>query len=84
MPKTKAEREAERQRAKDGIKARRDAISTLIARHQEEFNQLVTANRVALGLPLKPQGPTKAQLEERIAREEEKLRKWREELAAVA
>ena len=74
----------ERDRAKKGIKARQDAIKTLIANHQDEFNELHRKNRVAAGLPPRSSGPTKAELQERIRKQEEKLAKWREELELAA
>lgn len=73
---------AEKDRAKKGIKARQDALATLIANHQEEFDELHRKNRVAAGLPLRSSGPTRAQLEERIRKQEERLAKWKQELAA--
>lgn len=72
--------EEQRLRAKNGIKARQDAINTLIERHQDEFDELHAKNRVALGLPLRSSGPTKEQLEERIRAQRAKLEKWEEEL----
>ena len=74
----------DKERARLGIKARQDAIKALITKYQAEFDEMVTKNRVAAGLPLRPQGPTKQQLEERIAREEAKLEKWRKQLEEVA
>lgn len=70
----------EKERTKRGIKARQDALRTLIANHQDEFDELHRKNRVALGLPLRSSGPTKAELEERIRKQREKLEKWEEEL----
>ena len=77
MPKPTPEQS---ERAKKGIRARQDAIAELIKRHQEEFDELHTRNRVALGLPIAPQGPTRAELEERIRKQEERLEKWKEQL----
>lgn len=70
----------DKDKAKKGIKARQDAIKTLIERHQTEFDQLHASNRVALGLSPRSAGPSRAQLEERIKRQEERLAKWRQEL----
>jgi hypothetical protein len=67
-------------RAKAGIKARRDAINTLIERHQDEFDELHMKNRVAAGLPPRSSGPSKTELEERIRKQKEKLEKWEAEL----
>jgi len=44
--------------------------------HDEEHAK----NRVALGLPPRPNGPTKEQLEERVRKQRERLVKWEEEL----
>lgn len=74
----------DKDKAKKGIRARQDAISTLIANHQAEFDELHEKNRVALGLPLRSQGPTKEQLEERIRKQEEKLEAWRKQLERVS
>jgi len=70
----------ERDRAKRGIKARQDAIKTLIERHQTEFDELHARNRVAAGLSPRSAGPSKEKLEERIKKQEERLVKWRKEL----
>lgn len=70
----------EKDRAKRGIKARQDAIKTLIERHQTEFEELHAGNRVAAGLSPRSAGPTKAQLEERVKRTREKLERWQREL----
>jgi len=74
----------DKDKAKKGIKARQDAIASLIANHQDEFDELHRKNRVALGLPLRSQGPTKQQLEERIERRKKELEKWQAELAQIA
>jgi hypothetical protein len=71
---------AERDRAKKGIKARQDAIKTLIANHQVEFDELHAKNRIAAGLSPRSAGPTKQELEERIRRQKERLEKWEAEL----
>jgi len=71
---------ADRDKAKRGIRARQDAIATLIANHQAEFDEEHAKNRVALGLPPRPNGPTKEQLEERVRKQRERLVKWEEEL----
>jgi hypothetical protein len=71
---------AEKDRAKKGIKARQDALETLISNHQAEFDELVTRNRLALGLPARPQGATPEQIQAKIERAEKQMQKWREEL----
>lgn len=68
-------------KARKGIKARQDAIKTLIANHQDEFNELHARNRVAAGLSPRSAGPSKKQLEERIKRQRERLEKWERELS---
>ena len=70
----------EKDKAKKGIKARQDAIKTLIEKYQSEFDELHTRNRVALGLSPRSTGPTKEQLEERVKRTRERLEKWEREL----
>lgn len=70
----------EKDRAKKGIKARQDAIRTLIERHKTEFDELHASNRVAAGLSPRSAGPTKEQLEERVKKTREKLEKWEREL----
>ena len=74
----------ERDRAKKGIKARHDAVTTLIANHREEFDEMVKNNRLALGLPAKPSGPTADEIKAKIARAEQQLRKWRQDLDDAA
>jgi hypothetical protein len=68
------------ERAKAGIKARRDAINTLIERHQDEFDELHRKNRIGAGLSPRSAGPSKAELEERVRKQREKLEKWEAEL----
>jgi hypothetical protein len=75
---------AEKDRAKKGIKARQDALKTLITNHQAEFDELVANNRIAAGLPRRPSGPSQEQLQQRVQRAEEQLEKWRQELARSA
>lgn len=70
----------DRNKAKKGIKARQDALKTLVANHQQEFDELHAKNRVALGLSPRAAGPSKKELEERIRRQEERLAKWKQEL----
>ena len=70
----------EKDRAKKGIKARQDAIKTLIERHQTEFDEIHVRNRIALGLSPRSAGPNREQLEERIKRQKERLEKWQREL----
>ena len=66
----------EKDKAKKGIKARQDAMKTLIERHQDEFDDLHARNRVALGLSPRSAGPSREQLE----RQRERLEKWQREL----
>lgn len=68
------------ERQRKGVQARRDAVATLIKTHQDEFDELVAKNRVALGLPPRANGPTKDELEERIRKQEERLEKLKREL----
>jgi hypothetical protein len=68
------------ERAKLGIRARRDAINTLVERHQDEFDELHRRNRLAVGLPPRSAGPSKAELEERIRKQRERLAKWEADL----
>lgn len=74
---------ADRDKAKRGIRARQDAIATLIANHQTEFDELHARNRVALGLSPRSSGPSKSELEERIRKQKERLAKWEAELRLV-
>lgn len=71
---------ATKTKAQLGIQARQEAVKTLIERHQEEFDELHERNRVALGLPLRAQGPTAEELRDRIRRQEERLERWKREL----
>lgn len=73
----------DREKAKKGIKARQDAVRTLIERHKPEFDELHMRNRVAAGLTPKPLGPSREQLEERIRKNREKLTKDEEMLRLV-
>lgn len=68
------------ERQQKGVRARRDAIQTLIANHQAEFDELVARNRVAAGLTPRASGPSAEALEERIRKQREKLAKWEAEL----
>lgn len=68
------------ERQQKGVRARRDAIQTLIANHQAEFDVLVAKNRVAAGLTPRASGPSPEVLEERIRRQREKLAEWEAEL----
>lgn len=81
MPTTNAE---QRERAKKGIKARQDAIKTLIQNHQVEFDALHTRNRISLGLTPSATSPSREQLEERIKRNQAKLAKDMEMLRLVS
>lgn len=68
------------ERQQKGVRARQDAIQTLIAKYQSEYDALVAKNRVALGLPPRASGPSREQLEERIQKARERLAKWEAEL----
>lgn len=72
-----------RQRQSAGVRARQKAIQTLIANHQEEYDRLVTQNRVAAGLSPRASGPSTEELEERIRKQRERLAKWEAELRAA-
>lgn len=70
----------DREKAKKGIRARQDAITTLISNHQQEFDELHARNRVELGLSPRSSGPTKEELQDRIRKQKERLAKWEAEL----
>lgn len=72
--------EEEKERLRRGIKARQDALNTLMERHRQEFDELHAQNRVAAGLSARSAGPSKAQLEERVKKQRERLAKWEAEL----
>ncbi len=72
--------EDEKERLRKGIKARQAALRTLMDRHRPEFEELHAQARVAEGLPAKSQGPSRAQLEERVRKQRERLAKWEAEL----
>jgi hypothetical protein len=71
-----------RERQHNGVRARQDAIQALIAAHREEFDGMVTKNRLSLGLPARASGPSREALEERIRKARERLEKWEAELKA--
>lgn len=73
----------QRDRASKGIRARQEAIATLIQNHQEEFDRLHAQNRVAQGLPPRSSGASAEELAERIRKHEERVEKWKAELALV-
>jgi hypothetical protein len=73
-----------RERQRKGIKARNQAKEELIKRHEAEFDELVTRNRTALGLPPIATGPTREQLEVRIHKQEAKLARDRELLRTIS
>jgi hypothetical protein len=75
---------ADKDKAKRGIKARQDALKTLIGNHREEFEALVERNRLSLGLSRRPQGASDEVLEARIKRAREQMEKWERELAERA
>jgi hypothetical protein len=70
----------EKDKAKRGIKARQDAVKTLIERHQPEFDELHVRNRVALGLSPRSAGPSVEKRKEQIQRLKERLEKWQREI----
>lgn len=72
--------DAEKERLTKGIKARQETIKTLISRHQSEFDELHAQNRLAVGLSARSAGPSRAQLEERVRKQRERLEKWEREL----
>lgn len=72
--------EEERLRAKKGIRARQDAIKSLIEAHQAEFDELVRKNRVALGLSPHPSGLSPKQVEEKLQKARERVRKLEDDL----
>lgn len=79
MPRRKPTTE-EKERLKRGIQARNEALNALMDRHRDEFERLHAEKRLSLGLPARSAGPSRAQLEERIRKQREKLAKWEEEL----
>jgi hypothetical protein len=85
MPKTRGQlTKTDREKAKKGIRARADALKTLIERHQSEFDELLVKNRIAAGLAPTNSGPSKDQLEAKIRKAEEKLAKDRELLRVLS
>ena len=70
----------EKDRARKGIKARQDAIKSLISKYQGEFDEMHARNRVAAGLSPRSAGRSKEQLKDLIRRQEERLEKWKKEL----
>lgn len=73
-----------RDKAKKGIRARQEAIKTLISRHQEEFDEIHIKNRLAAGLAPTNAGPSREELEAKIRKTEEKLAKDRELLRVLS
>jgi hypothetical protein len=73
-----------RDKAKKGIRARQEAIKTLISRHQEEFDEIHIKNRLAVGLAPTNAGPSREELEAKIRKTEEKLAKDRELLRVLS
>ena len=85
MPTTRRQiSKADREKAKKGIRARQEAIKTLIARHQQEFDELHINNRLAAGLAPTNAGPSREELEAKIRKTEEKLAKDRELLRVLS
>lgn len=85
MPRARAKlTNADREKAKKGIRARADALKTLIERHQAEFDELHVKNRLAAGLAPTNAGPSKEQLAEKIRKAEDKLAKDRELLRVLS
>lgn len=85
MPRTRGQLiKADREKAKKGIQARQKAIKTLIDNHKSEFNEMHIRFRLEAGLAPTNQGPSRAQLEEKIRKQEEKLARDRELLRLVS
>lgn len=85
MPGTRATlTKADREKAKKGIRARADALKTLIEKHQAEFDELHVKNRLAAGLAPTNTGPSKDELEAKIRKQEDKLAKDRELLRVLS
>jgi hypothetical protein len=74
---------ADREKAKKGIRARQEAIKTLIERHKTEFDEVHVKYRLMAGLAPTNGGLTRAQLEAKIRKGEEKLAKDRELLQSL-
>lgn len=66
-----------------GRAAQTAAYARLHEAHKEELERYMIEERVARGLPLRPQGPTKAEREEQIRKLEERLKRWRDELEGL-
>jgi hypothetical protein len=75
---------ADRAKASKGIKARAAAIKELQERHKGEFDELLVQHRMAAGLAPRNNGPSKAQLEARVRKAEERLAKDRDLLRLVS
>lgn len=85
MPRARGQlSKADREKARKGIQARQDAIKELIARHKSEFDEIHIKLRLAAGLAPTNAGPSRAQLEEKIRKQEEKLARDRELLRLVS
>lgn len=63
-----------------GIRARQQAIKALLAENQERFDELHAKYRLEAGLSSRPAGPSVAELEEKVARQRQRLEKWEQEL----
>ena len=70
----------QRDRAVKGRQAQINATNYILNKYKDEFEQRLIQERTAAGLPIRTQGPTRAELEERIRKQEQKLEKWREQL----
>ena len=71
---------ADKERQRLGREAQIAAHKALHDKYHDELMALIAKERVARGLPIRPQGPTKEELRERIKRQEAKLEKWRKQL----
>lgn len=72
--------DADRDKAKKGIRARQDAVKALIEKYQQEFDEMHVANRMGLGLPPQSSGPSREKREQQIKAAKERIAKWEQEL----
>lgn len=70
----------QKDKIKAGVRARQSAVAALIANHQEEFERLHARFRTDAGLTPTASGPSREQLEERIAKQRQRLARWEEQL----
>lgn len=64
-------------KAKLGIKARQDALRSLIKNHQEEFDTMVEENRVSLGLSRRATNETPDEIRAKFERAQQRAEKYR-------